>query len=150
MSEYLNDTRVEFDFRLKLCILNMPKELKCELLSENPESLEDTQVRLREYFVNHQNEFNIAGRLKHSYECCPDFYALLIATVSDLSKCETWEDVFNQINIDEQVKDGMGNQVLYKLCEYEDDYDIDIKNICICSHTCKPENVSIITNPFTK
>lgn len=155
MEDYTNKTRIIFDYNLKLCIMNIPVELTRNLKSFDYLSLQDAQKQLREYFVSHQNEFNIAGRLTHSYECCPDFYALLSAVTADLSMCESWDDVYNQfvssLKQSETLYDASNNSLSghFSLCDYGDDYDSKVKIVCMCSHLCCPENMSIITNRYT-
>jgi hypothetical protein len=156
MEEYTNNTRVVFDNRLRLCLMNIPSQILNNLRINDYEVLQKTQKELREYLVKHQNEFNIAGRLKHSYENCPDFYALLCAVIADLSKCETWEDVYSQftqsVKGDNTLYDSSYNELYnkFEFCKYGDNYDPKIQVVCMCSHLCCPENMSIITNPYTK
>ena len=38
----------------------------------------------------------------------------------------------------------------FEFCKYGDNYDSKIQVVCMCSHLCCPENMSIITNPYTK
>lgn len=156
MEDYNNNTRVVFDYNLKLCIMNIPIDLIEQLKTFDYVSLQDTQRQLREYFVSHQNEFNIAGRLTLSYECCPDFYALISAVIADLSMCDTWNDVYEQfvssLKKDETLygeSKNNNNNNNFKLCDYGDDYNEKEKIICMCSHVCCPENMSIITNKYT-
>ena len=156
MNKYENNTRVTFDNNLKLCIMNIPSRIMSNLKSDNYETLQETQKQIREYLVNHQREFNIAGILKHSYECCPDFYALLSAVTSDLSKCYTWDDVYNQffssLSQTSTLYDSSNNTLSsdFRLCNYGDDVNANIKITCMCSHLCSPENISIITNRYTE
>jgi hypothetical protein len=151
MEDYNNNTRIVFDYNLKHCIMNIPVDLIEQLKTFDYVSLQDTQMKLREYFVFHQNEFNIAGRLTLSYECCPDFYALISAVIADLSMCETWNNVYDQfvssLKQDETLFDASYNN--FKLCDYGDNYNEKEKIICMCSHLCCPENMSIITNRYT-
>jgi hypothetical protein len=135
--------------------MNIPEELKNNLKTMDYNCLQETQQKLREYFVTHQNEFNIAGVLKHSYVNCSDFYALICSVTCDLSICETWKDVYNQYKSSLHHKETLydaSNNLLYRdftLCNYDDDYDPKQKIVCMCGHNCCPENMSIITNKYT-
>jgi hypothetical protein len=132
--------------------MKIPTEIKKNLTSMDYITLQETQKQVREYFVTHQNEFNIAGRLKKASECCPDYYALLSAVVADLSICESWDDVYTQfvssLHQSDTLYDASNNYMCkdFTLCTYEDDYAPKIKIVCMCSHWCCPENMSIITN----
>lgn len=158
MEEYENNTRVVFDNNLKLCIMNIPVELKENLKTMDYVALQEAQKQIRNYFVTHQCEFNVAGRLTYSYESCPDFYALLSAVTAELQHCESWNDVYNQftssIQHNETLYDASGNCVIrsdnFSLCNYEDEFDPKTKIVCMCSHLCCPENMSIITNRHTQ
>lgn len=152
--EQKNNTRVVFDYKLKLLILKLHtehKDLINSLKNDDYLMLQDTQYRIRDYFVLHQNELNIAGILKHHYICCPDFFALLCAVISDINSCENWDDVWLQLtksNKENQtLYDSSGN--LFEYVNYEEDLNTKIIIKCMCSHLCCPENMSIITNTYT-
>lgn len=153
MEGSLNNTRVVFDYKLKQCIMNIPQRLLNQLRCEDYVHLQDTQEEIREYFRNHQGEFNVAGILKNSYENCPDYYALLSAVTADLSVCETWQDVYNQFTSSFKYNEQLNNMYdasgSFIFCDFPDDYNELIKITCMCSHKCCPENMSIITNNYT-
>ena len=148
--DYDNNTRVTFDYKLKLCIMNMPTEMKRNLESMDYLTLQEAQKEIRDYFLTHQNEFNIAGRLTESNHSCPDYYALLSAVTSDLSICESWDDVYKQFVSsfyhEETLNGGNSN---FSLCNYGDDYDHTKEITCMCRHLCSPENMSIVSNDYT-
>lgn len=153
MEGTLNNTRVVFDYKLKQCIMNIPKGLLDALRSIDYMCLQDAQEDIREYFRKHQREFNIAGILKNSYENCPDYYALLSAVTADLSACESWTDVYEQFTSSFRYNDQLNNMydasgsIIF--CDFQEDYNELIKITCMCSHRCCPENMSIITNKYT-
>jgi hypothetical protein len=111
--------------------------------------LEGVQEEIRTYFIQHQKEFNIIKMDKEGDRVIPlnrkpDFFALLCATVADLSLCKNWKDVYNQLN------DGKVKSENYKFCDYGDGEIAELDALqCMCSHYCCPENMSIITNPYT-
>jgi len=151
---YENNTRIVFDNKLKLCIMNISSELKDGLKSMNYLTLEKTQKELREYFVLHQQELNIAGVLTLHYTSCPDFYALICAVTSDLSKCESWDDVckqfFTSLVFKQKETLNEASNDLFTFCDYDNvNINSRMQIQCMCSHSCKPENMSIVTNHFT-
>lgn len=138
--QIINQTSIRFDYNLKLLILKLRHEhsslIHC-LTSFNHDVLQDAQIEIRDYFFKHQNELNIAGRLTKTYESCSDYFALLCANVCDLSKCESWDDVFEQFRFTE-----------ISFCNFGDDPSMN-SLICMCSHFCKPFNMSIFCNKHT-
>ena len=143
MTDYFNDTRIEFDNNLKRCILNMPNDLKNRLLMDNYVDIQPAQQEIRDYFVKNQSEINIKGRLTFKYDSCPDFYALLSASIADLSICNNWDDVFLQF------KQSNYKQHHLQLINYPKNISYKDVMTCMCSHKCSPENMSVVTNKFT-
>jgi len=151
---YENNTRVTFDYRLKLLIQKIhteyPKIIN-KLKIDDYDVLQDAQKFIRNYYFDNQQEINIAGRLTKIYESCPDYFALLCATVADLTKCENWNDVWKQyaFTFDENNRlSRIGN--MYEFVNYDPTFDIKQTVNCMCSHWCCAENMSIITNRNTK
>lgn len=144
-SDVLNKTRITFDYKLKLLILNFRQTHKEEMVKFSLKSyllLIQAQAVARQYFYDHQQELNIAGRLTNSSESMPDYYALMRALIVDLELCDSWEDVSKQILF----------QSKWTYCNFSftDKYDTPVDNIqCACSHVCCPENMSILENSLT-
>jgi hypothetical protein len=101
---YENNTRVVFDYNLKLLVQKLHKEHSLiieKLKSYDYIILQESQLFIREYFRINQKELNIKGRLTKGLESCPDYFALLCAVVSDLTKCQNWNKaMFISVGID--------------------------------------------------
>jgi hypothetical protein len=138
---YENNTRIVFDYNLKLLVQQLHREhphIIEKLKSYDYDMLQEAQLFIREYFLVNQKEINIAGRLTKKPESCPDYFALLCAVVSDLTKCENWREVWQQYVTG-----------VYKYAQYPVVFDIEEKVLCMCSHLCKAENMAIIPNQYT-
>ena len=141
-SNVLNKTRILFDYKLKLLILNFRQTYKEEMVKFSLNSyllLIEAQAVARQYFYDHQQELNIAGRLTNSSGSMPDYYALMRALIVDLELCNSWEDVTKQILF----------KSTWNYCNFNstDEYVDNIQ--CACSHFCCPENMSILENSLT-
>ena len=151
---YENDTRVKFDYRLKLLIQKLHTEypnIINKLNIDDYDVLQDAQKFIRNYYFINQQEINIAGRLTKQYESCPEYFSLLCATVADLTKCENWNDIWKQytFTFDENNRySKIGN--MYEFVNYDPKFDVKQSVICMCYHWCCAENMSIITNRNTK
>jgi hypothetical protein len=138
---YENNTRVKFDYRLKLLIQKLHtdhSDVINKLKSYDYNILQDAQKFIRNYFFINQQEINIAGRLTKNAESMPEYFSLLCAVVSDLTKCENWREIWQQYVIG-----------VYKYAIYPDNFDVKETVICMCSHTCCAENMVIIPNICT-
>lgn len=149
---YNNNTRVKFDYRLKLLIQKLHTEhpnIINKLNIDDYDVLQDAQKFIRNYYFINQQEINIAGRLTKQYESCPDYFALLCAVVADLTKCENWEDVWKQyaFSFDENNR---YSENIFEFVNYDPNFDVKQHVFCMCSHWCCAENMSIITNRNTK
>ncbi len=144
----INDTRIVFDANLKLCIRNLrerePILIEC-LKSYDTTLLQECQEKIRNYFLIHQHEFNVAGKLTNHYQSMPDYYALLCANICDLTMCESWDDVIKQFR--HESENYVWDNIL-TLCNYTEG-QVSKECICMCSHNCCPENMGIVNNRYT-
>lgn len=99
--------------------------------------LQQYQEELIDVFIYHQNLLTFIDskkRLNHtSYE---NNFALMIAFISDLQICNSWNDLLEQ--------------AIYSIQFH--DYDFSKNNNkfkCCCQHACLPENQYLITNQHT-
>lgn len=143
----VNITRIEFDDKLKQCVANMPTHLIDDLADISYCKLHIGQERIRKYFIEHENELTMKGHLAEYHNSSfGDFFALLCATIADLSQCKSWKDVYEQFSEarDDAIKENL------QFCEYGEGDVADMEDLnCMCSHHCHPENMAIITNPHT-
>jgi hypothetical protein len=142
-----NKTRICFDYKLKLLIVNFKETHKDEMIKfslNNYLGLMEAQWVARKYFYEHQKELNIAGKLinekeRKGYLSMPDYYALMRALIVDLDLCNNWEDVTGQILL----------KSTWNYCNFNPDEEYVDKIQCACSQLCCPENMSILHNELT-
>jgi len=138
---YENNTRVKFDYMLKLSIQKLHREhpnIIEKLKSYDYDTLQEAQLFIRNYFMINQKEINIAGILTKKPQSCPDYFALLCAVVSDLTKCENWREVWQQYVVG-----------VYKYVSYPENFEPKEKVYCMCSHNCIAENMAILPHQYT-
>lgn len=139
---YVNPTKIlfndEFKKQVQELINENPNRCITSLIDgsvdeENIQELIEAQKIIREWFM----EKKIISRSPHNY---PDHFAALNAIISDLSICQSWEDVFKQFN------NSIVDHIRYVRCpEDEDDLD-QPKYTCLCGHWCSRKNLAIIQN----
>jgi len=138
--EYENKTIVKFDDKLKQLVADLiqenPKYCITDLKDSNMELLEEAQHVIREYFKYNRDKLTLTETTSFHY---PDYYALLMAVVADLSKCSTWDNVFDQV-----PKNHNNTLELYQ--------ELPEKDItyCACSHWCLDVNTALVMNPYTR
>ena len=147
----INITNVKFDEDLIKFIEGVKSKINMsDLESRDFKTLQDIQEDIREEMIKLQFMLNFDSEsitLTKSYKSHPDFFALMLATISDLKKCKNWNHVIQQ-NIDDSRHDkGI------TLAGFENDIEDDIAELsgykCACNHSCKPMNQYLITNQFT-
>ena len=93
----------------------------------------ETQKLIRAYFAKHQYRLNFKKEGYYLTEnlviCFPTFFFLLLCFVADMDRCFCIEDLFKQIDTYE-------NKYLVNECA-----DDEEKNECVCSHSCKSNNL---------
>jgi hypothetical protein len=157
---YDNKTNICFNNKLKECIKLLREENPNGAISilrngstsdENIEMINKAQMDIREWLVRNQWRIHMNSYLSRDIKSFqhPDYYALLNALAADLDQCESWEDVYKQI--DEAIKNNSANlsqtMSFLNLGDFDEAKEFQYK--CLCGHCCKNENLALIRNPFT-
>jgi hypothetical protein len=147
----INITNIKFDEDLIKFIERVRSKINISCLeSRDFTTLQDIQEDIREEMIKSQFMLNFDSEsitLTRSYKSHPDFFALMLVMISNLTKCKNWNDVIQQ-NIDDSRHDkGI------TLAGFENDVEDDIGELvghkCACNHSCKPMNQYLINNKFT-
>lgn len=103
--------------------------------------LQKEQEELRKYFRINQDKINKKSKFTKS-----DYYAIIIAFISNLSYGMTWDDIWNQLQ--ESNNRRFNNPKDFILfANYESKHErSDYETLCVCSQHCNPENCYIIQN----
>lgn len=146
----INKTRIIFNDRLKEFIYRTRKNHPDYLTSFSYDILLKDQEKLRKILLDNQIHINVNGRITSKPESMPDYFAFMCAYVSDLSQCNNWEDITNNL-----IKTHINSRTDYSLNyisfpEYPDDMDYNKKNVnCCCSQCCFPDSLTILSYPQT-
>jgi hypothetical protein len=158
---YDNKTNICFNNKLKECIKLLREENPNGAISilrngstsdENIEMINKALIDIRKWFANNQRRIDMNSYLSVEIKSFqhPDYYALLTALVADLDQCESWEDVYNQV--DKAIKENSANlsetMSFLDLGDFDERKEFQYK--CLCGHNCKNENLALIKNPFTE
>jgi hypothetical protein len=83
-------------------------------------------------------------RLTESNKCHPDFFALMMAFISDLDKCTSWEQLMNQNRNNSEVS----------LASFQANFGGEVGDLnghkCACNHNCYPQNQYLIQNKYSE
>ena len=143
-STQINKTAVSFDSDLKNAILQMREEnvnnFKSLLISKKYTDILEGQKIIRNWFITNQNLINMNGKLKNSSTHMPNFFALLLANLCDLSDCNSWGDVTTQLK-------ELNKSNSFAFCDLDGSETDSI--CCACSHMVNPEHTFILKNHLT-
>ena len=134
---YINLTNIKFDDYFKDFI----KKAQQEFIVDKRDATEDTI----QYYETFQAQFR--EYIKKNYKCkktlvYQDIFAIAICWISDINKCNNFNDAFNENN--HSIKEI--NLITFD----EEDEDTDIPETqCICGQTGNCINESLITNKYT-
>ena len=137
---YINRTIVVFDDKLKQVVTDLiqenPKHCITDLSCSNIGRLEEAQHVIREYFKSNRPKLTLTDNVAFHY---PDYYALLMAVIAELTLCFSWDNVFDQV-----PKNHNNTLELYE--------ELPEKDItyCACSHWCLDVNTALVMNPYTR
>jgi len=138
--QYLNPTIIVFDDKLKQVVTDLiqenPKHCITSLKCSNIGLLEEAQYTIRNYFVRNRPKLTLTDNVAFHY---PDYYALLMAVIAELTLCFSWDNVFDQV-----PKNHNNTLELYE--------ELPEKDItyCACSHWCLDVNTALVMNPYTR
>jgi hypothetical protein len=143
----INVTTIRFDENLKNFISRVKDSFDMsQLQSRDFKTLQLIQDLIRDRMFNHQNILNFnspSQKLTKSHKSHPNFFALMLSLISDLTKCETWLDVIKQNTFKNNVTlSGFENEI-------EDDIASLDKYKCACNHICEPCNQYLLSNQYT-
>jgi hypothetical protein len=104
------------------------------------------QENIREYFVKHQKRLNFSNKRLLSLtnnKSFPDFFALMICVITDLDRCQSFEEVFEQ----NFVKDGFIDYCIGRDLQNRDPTSTNFF-VCACNKQ-RIEYIYEITNQST-
>ena len=131
-SAILNITTIPFNQRLKDTITRLhtenPNNCIGKLRRFDYSSIIDAQATIRDWL----QKSKLTLRSKHM----PNVYAFMCAVVCELSSCDNWDDVYNQLR--------RCGRVGFPEFEAGDD-----QSHCACSHTVITENIISVLNETT-
>lgn len=146
-----NKTRIIFNDRLKNFIYRTKKNNPDLLTSFEYNILLEDQKKLRNLLFENQIQININGRMTQKPESMPDYFAFMCAYVCDLSQCNNWEDVTQNLiktHINSRCDISLNN---VDFPDYPDDMDFNKKSVnCCCGQCCFPDSLTILSYPQTK
>jgi hypothetical protein len=143
MMDGVNITRVLLDEKLRAFIERAKREMETDRIT-SINLLTDTRLnfqdRMRDYILKHQGELNVDKNGTINRNNKPDIYALMICFITDLDRCDRWEDVMEQ------------NKQPDKSMDYKIGVD-EMKGVinglaCACGKECN--NVFLIKNEITE
>ena len=139
---YINPTGILFDDKFKQFVDNLIETdpngcisaLKiAHTTDDNIKYLMKAQDIIRHYFKTKYPS--------HRFDY-PDYFAVVVATASDLSKCNSWYDV------GQQFVESATKGITY--CANPEDFESKRHDYaCLCSHWCSRKSLSIILNKHT-
>ena len=144
----INITNIKYDENLKQFISKIHHELPRDILTNTDfHNLQDEQEEIRQKMIKYQNMliFNSENiRLTESNKSHPDFFALMISLISDLSKCTSWEQLMDQNRNNSEVI----------LASFNANFGGEVGDLnghrCACNHVCQPQNQYLIQNEYHK
>ena len=142
----INITNIKYDENLKQFISKIHHELPRDILTNTDfHILQDEQEEIRQKMIKYQNMliFNSENiRLTESNKSHPDFFALMISLISDLSKCTSWEQLMDQNRNNSEVS----------LASFNANFGGEVGDLnghkCACNHNCYPQNQYLIQNKY--
>ena len=145
--QVINFTNIKFDKELIKFIGQIRDEVPSHSLTTRGfNTLQDEQEVIRQKMMKYQYMLNFNSeniKLTESNTCHPDFYALMLAFISDLSKCYSWDNIIEQSKDKDKVT----------LADFEHEIEDDIGALdgykCACNHHCFPMNQYLLSNKFT-
>jgi len=108
--------------------------------------LQEEQELIRQIMIKHQNMLNCNSeniRLTESNKSHPDFFALMMALISDLDKCNSWEQLMDQNRDNTEIS----------LASFNENFGGEVGDLnghkCACNHNCYPQNQYLIQNKYS-
>lgn len=134
--------QILFDDAYKQFIKKMQQECKTIIdyifyhMKANPDIIDinivnDNQIELRKYILEHQNEINFGNRTtlrERETNSYPNFFAIFVSLLVDIDECNNFNDIMEKIRKNQKPRHGTHSDYLKT-------------SYCVCSHTCNTESL---------